>query len=99
MFDLKFRGFAVGHSSPGTGRDRWTVMYNLGGDDISDSESCIPQMAILCYGGPRRIRSTAAAITTLLSRLAPEALSNRDAQLDFRLFFSLQLRRRPPGRE
>ena len=42
MYDLRFRGFAVGHSSPSTGRDVWTVMYNRGGNDISDSESCIP---------------------------------------------------------
>jgi hypothetical protein len=40
MFDLRFRGFAVGHSSGD--KDVWTVMYNRGGDDISDSESCIP---------------------------------------------------------
>ena len=42
MFDHRFQGFAVGHSSPSTGRDVWTAMYNLGGNDISDSESCIP---------------------------------------------------------
>ena len=42
MYDLRFRGFAVGHSSPSTGRDVWTVMYNRGGNDISDSESCLP---------------------------------------------------------
>ena len=43
MYDLRFKGFAVGHSSPSTGRDVWTVMYNRGGNDISDSESCIPE--------------------------------------------------------
>ena len=43
MYDLRFKGFAVGHSSPSTGRDVWTAMYNRGGNDISDSESCIPE--------------------------------------------------------
>lgn len=46
MFQTKFRGFAVGHGArrndPRGDGDIWTVMYNSGGDDISDSESCIP---------------------------------------------------------
>ena len=43
MYNPDIKGFAVGHSSPSTGRDVWTVMYNRGGNDISDSESCIPE--------------------------------------------------------
>jgi hypothetical protein len=43
MFDPTFRGFAVGYADGSNGnRHVWTVMYNGGGDDISDSESCIP---------------------------------------------------------
>jgi len=44
MYQVSFRGFAVGHGDgPNGDKDRWTVMYNMGGDDISDSESCIPE--------------------------------------------------------
>jgi len=47
MFQRSFRGVAVGHGArrndPRGDGDIWTVMYNWGGDDISDSESCIPE--------------------------------------------------------
>jgi len=41
MFQPKRKGFAVAHGRPAQ-RNIWTVLYNLGGDMISDSESCIP---------------------------------------------------------
>ena len=46
MFDPSFLGFAVAHGArrndPRGDGDVWTVLYNEGGIDISDSESCIP---------------------------------------------------------
>eukprot|EP00588_Corethron_pennatum_P003003 CAMPEP_0194298052 /NCGR_PEP_ID=MMETSP0169-20130528/59949_1 /TAXON_ID=218684 /ORGANISM="Corethron pennatum, Strain L29A3" /LENGTH=443 /DNA_ID=CAMNT_0039047993 /DNA_START=189 /DNA_END=1517 /DNA_ORIENTATION=- len=46
MFDPSFLGFAVAHGArrndPRGDGDVWTVLYNGGGSDISDSESCIP---------------------------------------------------------
>merc|ERR1712157_98774 len=48
MFDPSFLGFAAAHGArrndpDGRGDgDVWTVLYNGGGSDISDSESCIP---------------------------------------------------------
>merc|ERR1712032_840061 len=47
MFQTSFRGFAVAHGARrnndrGDG-DVWTVLYNGGGSDISDSESCLPE--------------------------------------------------------
>lgn len=47
MFQESFRGFAVAHGARrnddrGDG-DVWTVLYNGGGSDISDSESCLPE--------------------------------------------------------
>jgi len=46
MFDPSFLGFAAAHGArrndPRGDGDVWTVLYNEGGSDISDSESCIP---------------------------------------------------------
>merc|ERR1719356_2239232 len=47
MIQDSFRGFAVAHGARrnddrGDG-DVWTVLYNGGGNDISDAESCIPE--------------------------------------------------------
>merc|ERR1712003_192703 len=44
MYDLSLKGFAVAHGAnqkPGGG-NVWTALYNNGGSDIKDSESCIP---------------------------------------------------------
>jgi len=47
MFQKSFRGFAVAHGArrndPRGDGDVWTVLYNGGGSDISDSESCLPE--------------------------------------------------------
>jgi len=47
MFDPSFRGFASAHGArrndPRGDGDVWTVLYNGGGSDISDSVSCIPE--------------------------------------------------------
>merc|ERR1719461_1380018 len=40
MYNPDFRGAAVGFATHA--RQIWTVMYNGGGDDITDSTSCIP---------------------------------------------------------
>lgn len=46
MFNPSFQGFAAAHGArrndPRGDGDVWTVLYNRGGSDISDSESCIP---------------------------------------------------------
>merc|ERR1712038_1113178 len=46
MFNPSYRGFAAAHGArrndPRGDGDIWTVLYNGGGSDISDSESCIP---------------------------------------------------------
>jgi len=46
MFNPSFRGFASAHGArrndPRGDGDVWTVLYNGGGSDISDSETCIP---------------------------------------------------------
>jgi hypothetical protein len=46
MFNPSYFGFAVAHGArrndPRGDGDVWTVLYNGGGDDIADSESCIP---------------------------------------------------------
>jgi len=45
MFNPSFGGFAVAHGADvisGTG-NVWVALYNKGGSDITDSESCIPE--------------------------------------------------------
>merc|ERR1712157_70536 len=47
MYNPSFKGFAAAHGArrndPRGDGDVWTVLYNRGGSDISDSESCIPE--------------------------------------------------------
>ena len=46
MFQTTFRGIGVAHgmrrNDPRGDGDIWAVLYNAGGSDITDSESCIP---------------------------------------------------------
>jgi len=44
MYNPSFKGFAVAHGANQAvgGGNVWTVLYNNGGNDIRDSESCIP---------------------------------------------------------
>merc|ERR1712157_696125 len=78
MFDPSFLGFAAAHGArrndpDGRGDgDVWTVLYNEGGSDISDSESCIP--AGFTATGERirpNLRPTGTPTTLAPTTLAP----------------------------